>query len=107
MLGGLLSAYHFSEDSLFLEKAVELADRIMPAFDTSSGLPLSLINLGQRKGVAAPDNQGMVRTAEVATLQLEFRYLSFLTENDAYWDVVERVSFFRVDRGGIECRSWS
>ena len=86
-----MSAYHFSEDSLFLEKAVELADRIMPAFDTSSGLPLSLINLGQRKGVAAPDNQGMVSTAEVATLQLEFRYLAHVTDGEEYWEKAERV----------------
>lgn len=35
VLGGLLSAYHLSgNDTMFLEKAVDLADRLMPAFDT-------------------------------------------------------------------------
>ena len=91
MLGGLLSAYHFSQDELFLEKAKELADRIMPAFDTPSGLPMSMINLGQRKGVMSEDNQNLVSTAEVSTLQLELRYLSYLTDNDVYWDAAERV----------------
>ena len=91
VLGGLLSAYHFSQDELFLEKAKELADRIMPAFDTPSGLPMSMINLGQQKGVMSEDNQNLVSTAEVSTLQLEFRYLSYLTDNDVYWDAAERV----------------
>ena len=95
MLGGLLSAYHFSQDELFLEKAKELADRIMPAFDTPSGLPMSMINLGQRTGVMSEDNQHLVSTAEVSTLQLELRYLSYLTDNDVYWDAAERVNPFR------------
>lgn len=35
VLGGLLSAYHLSgEDKLFLDKAVDLADRLLPVFDT-------------------------------------------------------------------------
>lgn len=35
VLGGLLSAYHLSgEDQLFLDKAVDLADRLLPVFDT-------------------------------------------------------------------------
>lgn len=38
MLGGLLSAYRLSdEDPLYLDKAVELADHMLPVFNTSSG----------------------------------------------------------------------
>ncbi|KAI9066522.1 glycoside hydrolase family 47 protein [Trametes sanguinea] len=91
VLGGLLSAYALTEDAMYLEKAKDLADRILPAFDTPSGLPLSHINLAERKGYKTTDNRGLVSTAEVSTLQLEFRYLSYLTENDVYWDVVEKV----------------
>ncbi|TFY59391.1 hypothetical protein EVG20_g7810 [Dentipellis fragilis] len=92
VLGGLLSAYHLSgEDPVFLDKARELADRILPVFDTPSGLPLSLINLALRKGVANDDNQGLVSTAEASTLQLEFRYLSQLTDEDIYWKKAEQV----------------
>lgn len=37
VLGGLLSAYHLSgEDAMYLRKAVELADRLLPVFDTVS-----------------------------------------------------------------------
>lgn len=72
----------------------------MPAFDTPSGLPLPMVNLKKREGVSDVNNQGLVSTAEVATLQLEFRYLSFLTDNDAYWDAVERVREAAARDGG-------
>ncbi|KAF8167279.1 glycoside hydrolase family 47 protein [Crassisporium funariophilum] len=92
VLGGLLSAYHLSgEDSLYLEKATGLANRMLPAFDTLSGLPLPVINLAERKGLQTTDFPGLTSVAEVATLQLEFRYLSHLTGNDEYWHAVEKV----------------
>ncbi|KAG8219339.1 glycoside hydrolase [Butyriboletus roseoflavus] len=73
VLGGLLAAYHLSEeDPIFLSKAQELGNRILPVFDTPSGLPLSFVNLQQ-----------------AATLQLEFRYLSYLTGEDIYWEKAE------------------
>ncbi|KAI5115464.1 hypothetical protein M0805_006169, partial [Coniferiporia weirii] len=92
VLGGLLSAYHLSGgDKLYLERAVDLADRMLPAFDTPSGLPLSSVNLAQRVGIPDRDNNGWVSTAEVATLQLEMRYLSALTDDDTYWKAAEKV----------------
>jgi hypothetical protein len=92
ILGGLLSAYHLSSgDSLYLERATELADRLLPVFETPSGLPLSMVNLALRQGSDEPYSPGIVSTAEAATLQLELRYLSFLTENDEYWDRAEKV----------------
>jgi mannosyl-oligosaccharide alpha-1,2-mannosidase len=91
VLGGLLSAYHFSHDAIFLEKAVDLADRIMPVFLTASGLPVSFIDLKAREGRSDSDNGGMVSNAEAGTLQLEFKYLSHLTDDYAYWNAVEKV----------------
>ncbi|KAK0202740.1 glycoside hydrolase, partial [Desarmillaria ectypa] len=91
VLGGLLSAYHLAGDALYLEKAVDLADRILPAFDTPTGLPLPMINLAKRIGVRdqwAPDQ---ISTAEAATLQLEFKYLAQLTKKNIYWSKVENV----------------
>lgn len=91
-MGGLLSSYHLSNnDTLFLNKAVDLADRLLPAFDTSSGVPQAMSNLGDRVGVYDFGNGGMVSTAEVTTLQLEFRYLSHLTGDYKYWDKAENV----------------
>lgn len=87
-----MSAYHLSGgDPIYLEKAKELGDRILPTFDTPSGLPLSQVNLGLRKGIYDPDYPGLVSTAEVSTLQLEFRYLAYLTDEEIYWEKAEHV----------------
>ncbi|KAH9988958.1 glycoside hydrolase [Russula vinacea] len=92
VLGGLLSAYHHSGgDSLFLKRARELADRMLPIFDTPSGLPHTMVNLQRREGVWDKDQRELVSTAEASTLQLEFRYLSELTDEDIYWRKAERV----------------
>ncbi|BGP30573.1 mannosyl-oligosaccharide alpha-1,2-mannosidase [Rhodotorula toruloides] len=93
VLGGLLSAYHLSgeTDQKLLDKAVDLADRLLPAFDTPSGLPLSFVNLKTRQGIADKDNRGWTSVAEAGTLQLEFKYLSHLTGKKIYWQKVEKV----------------
>ncbi|KZV67468.1 glycoside hydrolase family 47 protein [Peniophora sp. CONT] len=93
VLGGLLSAYHLSGgDKLYLDKAIDLGDRMLPIFEAGGvGLPTGKVNLGQRKGVVDMDNNGYVSTAEATTLQLEFKYLSALTEDDVYWRKAERV----------------
>ncbi|KAM0746133.1 glycoside hydrolase [Meredithblackwellia eburnea MCA 4105] len=92
VLGGLLSAYHLSGgEKVFLDKAVDLADRLMPVFDTPSGLPLSFVNPHKREGIADADNRGLTSVAEAATLQLELKYLSELTGNPIYWRKAEKV----------------
>lgn len=45
VVGGLLSAYDLSGDKVFLEKARDLADRLLPAWNTPSGIPFQTINL--------------------------------------------------------------
>ena len=62
-------------DMLYLHKAVDLADRLMHAFETRSGLPLSNINLKTRKASKSDQENGLASTAEVGTLQLEFKYV--------------------------------
>lgn len=44
-MGGLLSAYDLSGEKVFLEKAKDIADRLLPAWDTPSGIPYNIINL--------------------------------------------------------------
>ncbi|PVF95472.1 glycoside hydrolase [Serendipita vermifera] len=101
LLGGLLSA-HWTEyeigitpgmqvtndesdydpsDLLYLKKAVDLAERLSSAFDPRSGLPLSNVNLKKRVGSVSDQEDGLVSTAEVGTIQLEFKYLSYLLAN--------------------------
>lgn len=43
-IGGLLSAYSLSGDYMFVEKAKYVADILLPAFETPTGIPYALIN---------------------------------------------------------------
>ncbi|KAF9178932.1 mannosyl-oligosaccharide alpha-1,2-mannosidase [Haplosporangium sp. Z 11] len=91
VLGGLLSAYDQSgQDPVFLHKAVDLADRLMGGFDTVSGIPYASVHLKERRGVPGHD-RGISSTSEVSSLQLEFKYLSFLTGDAKYWKAAENV----------------
>ena len=45
VVGGLLSAHDLSGDKVFLDKAKDIADRLLPAWDTTSGIPYNRINL--------------------------------------------------------------
>jgi len=65
---------------------------MLPVFDTPSGLPMPMVNLQKRQGVPDESNPGLVSTAEASTIQLEFRYLSELTDKDIYWEKAEKVS---------------
>ncbi|KAH6911170.1 mannosyl-oligosaccharide 1,2-alpha-mannosidase [Coprinopsis sp. MPI-PUGE-AT-0042] len=93
ILGGLLSAYHLSgNDPIFLMKAIDVGDRLLSAFeDSPSGLPLPYVDLLKREGKQTTDYPGLVSVAEVGTLQLEFKYLSYLSGNPEYQRAGERV----------------
>ena len=45
LIAGLLSAYHLTDDLIFVTKAAELADLYLLNFDTPTGLPYRLLNL--------------------------------------------------------------
>lgn len=79
VLGGLISAYQMDGDPKFLSIAKDLGDRLMPAFDTPTGMPNRMVNL--RTG-ASRDH--LNNPAEVGTLQLEFMMLSHLTNDKKY-----------------------
>lgn len=91
MLGGLLSAHYVTKDDMYLDKAVDLANRLLGAFETPSGLPYEKVNLHTRKGRRAASDGGASSTAEVATLQLELKYLAKLTGESLYWEKAEHI----------------
>jgi mannosyl-oligosaccharide alpha-1,2-mannosidase len=116
MLGGLLSAHYLSTEypdlapiadddpgkpgeDLYLEKAKDLADRLMAAFDSPSGVPYASVNLATYKGIVSHADMGASSTAETTTLQLEFKYLAKLTGEKDYWDKVEKVMQLVDDNG--------
>ena len=97
-LGGLLSAYDWSGDDMFLKKAEDLGKRLLRAFDRSSmKMPFARVNLSS--GSAMNNNwvncgfghDVCTYIAEAGTLQVEFRYLAKATNNPAYKEAVENV----------------
>ncbi|KAH9012123.1 seven-hairpin glycosidase [Lactarius pseudohatsudake] len=88
-LGGLLSAYALSQDPILLARADDLGTALLPAFDTSSGLPMYAVNTVN--GKVAKGWAGGAGFAESLTCQLEYKYLAYLTGRKVYYDAVERV----------------
>ena len=119
MLGGLLSAHYLSTTfpdmaplvddeagaasddlkDIYLEKAVDLADRLGGAFESISGISYARFNLKTRKGVPSHDNGGASFTAEAAGVQLEMKYISKLTGEKSYWDQAEKAMQVIDDNG--------
>ncbi|KAF3940280.1 hypothetical protein ABW19_dt0209858 [Dactylella cylindrospora] len=102
MLGGLLSAHYLAtthhldpgskqEPDLYLEKAADLADRLLGAYGSASGIPYASVNLKTTKGVESHADGGASSTAEATTLQIEMKYLSKLMGEKVYWERAEHV----------------
>ena len=91
VLGGLLSAYYLSLNPLFLDKTANLTNCTMPIFETSSGIPISFIDLKERVAHIDNDSNRWSSLSEVATLQLELQYLGHLTDDYTYWQAAGRV----------------
>jgi mannosidase alpha-like ER degradation enhancer 2 len=79
ILGGLLSAYEMTNDRRLLAKAEDLGNRLLPVFDSPTGMPYMYVNLKTGKTSGAETNP-----AEIGTLILEFGTLSKLTKKDVY-----------------------
>lgn len=90
-VGGLLSCFALTGDTMFRDKAVEVADALLPAFDTPTGLPFALINPSSKASRqyhwAGPNSI----LSELGTLHLEFTYLSDVTGQDVYRQKVNRI----------------
>jgi mannosyl-oligosaccharide alpha-1,2-mannosidase len=91
-VGGLLSAYALTGDKMFLDKATHVADKLMPAFKSPTGIPFALINM--RTGTAKNygwASGGSSILSEFGTLHMEFAYLSDVTGDPSYKKAVEKV----------------
>ncbi|KAL1197415.1 Mannosyl-oligosaccharide 1,2-alpha-mannosidase MNS2 [Cardamine amara subsp. amara] len=91
VVGGLLSAYDLSGDKIFLEKATDIADRLLPAWDTKSGIPYNIINLRHGNARNPSWAGGDSILADSGTEQLEFIALSQRTGDPKYQQKVEKV----------------
>jgi mannosidase alpha-like ER degradation enhancer 2 len=85
LLGALNTAYQMDGHPRFLELATDLADRLLPAFESATGMPYGRVHLrtGEREWQVS-------NPAEIGTLMLEFGTLSKLTGNPVYYDTAKR-----------------
>ncbi len=85
ILGGLLSSYQISNDKRLLKLAEDLGNRLLPVFNSQTGMPYMFINLksGEVKGEIS-------NPAEIGTLLIEFGALSKLTGNPVYYDKAKK-----------------
>lgn len=87
VLGGLLSSYHLTSNVMFKDKAVELADLLLVCFDTKHGIPISSISMIDKRCIPST---GGASTAEATTVQMEFKYLTYITGDPKYWNAVQK-----------------
>ncbi|MBX3288670.1 MAG: glycoside hydrolase family 47 protein [Acidobacteria bacterium] len=85
LLGGLLSSYQITGDKELLKLADDLGARLLPAFDSPTGLPYKHVNLRTGK-VSTP----ISNPAETGTLLIEFGTLSKLTGKPVYYEKAKR-----------------
>jgi mannosyl-oligosaccharide alpha-1,2-mannosidase len=91
VLGGLLSAYDLTAEKMFLTKAKEIADRLLPAWDTRTGIPYTTINLDSGRAHNPGWTGGSSVLADLGTEQVEFIGLSQRTGDPKYKQKVENV----------------
>uniref|UniRef100_A0A0C9RPH0 alpha-1,2-Mannosidase n=1 Tax=Wollemia nobilis TaxID=56998 RepID=A0A0C9RPH0_9CONI len=91
VVGGLLSAYDLSGDDVFLQRARQIADRLLPAWNTPSGIPYNTINLAHGNAHNPGWTGGASILADSGTEQVEFIALSQRTGDPKYQDKVEKV----------------
>lgn len=85
LLGGLLSSYQMTKDERLLKLAQDLGDRLLPVFNSPTGMPYTHVNLKTGKVTGNVSNP-----AETGTLLLEFGMLSKLTGNPTYYDKAKK-----------------
>jgi mannosidase alpha-like ER degradation enhancer 2 len=85
LLGALLSNYQLTDDKRLLALADDLGTRLLPVFDSPTGMPYMYVNLktGAIRGA-------VTNPAEIGTLLVEFGALSKLTGKPIYYDKAKR-----------------
>ena len=88
MMGGLLSAYELSGDMKLLELATDLGRRLLPAFNSPTGMPYRYVNL-----LTGKTRDSLSNPAEIGTYLLEFGKLTQYTHDSAFYQVAKKAAF--------------
>jgi len=93
LLGGLLSVYQMIGDARLLALARDLGNRLLPAFESPTGMPYMYVNLKTGRVTGTESNP-----AEIGTLVLEFGTLARLTNTPVFYDRAKRALVALYDR---------
>jgi mannosidase alpha-like ER degradation enhancer 2 len=85
LLGGLLTNYQLTGDKRLLNLAEDLGNRLLPVFNSPTGMPYRYVNLKTGK-VSKP----ISNPAETGTLIIEFGSLSKFTGKPIYYEKAKR-----------------
>jgi ER degradation enhancer, mannosidase alpha-like 2 len=85
LLGGLLTNYQLTGDKRLLNLAEDLGNRLLPVFNSPTGMPYRYVNLKTGK-VSKP----ISNPAETGTLLIEFGTLSKFTGKPIFYDKAKR-----------------
>jgi mannosyl-oligosaccharide alpha-1,2-mannosidase len=103
-----LSAYALSGEDILLQKADRLGTMLVPAFNTSGGMPTYAVNTltGQHRDRYFSH----AVLAEAMSCQMEYKYLAHLTSNETYFRKVDLLMDYMVAAnvtGGRLPTNWS
>ncbi len=85
LMGGLLTNYQLTGDKRLLNLAEDLGNRLLPVFNSPTGMPYRYVNLKTGK-VSKP----ISNPAETGTLLIEFGSLSKFTGKPIYYEKAKR-----------------
>ena len=85
LLGGLLTNYQLTGDKRFLNLAEDLGNRLLPVYNSPTGMPYRYVNLKTGKMSKPISNP-----AETGTLIVEFGTLSKLTGKPVFFEKAKR-----------------
>ncbi|OKL59380.1 hypothetical protein UA08_05251 [Talaromyces atroroseus] len=92
-LGGFLGAYDISAGKypVLLRKAIEVGQMLYAAFDTPNRMPITRWNFNNGINNVPQEAGDNVLVAEIGSLTLEFTRLSQLTNDDRWFDAIQRI----------------
>ncbi len=93
-LGGLVAAYDVSSSKypVLLDKAVELAEILMGAFDTPNRMPVTYYHWAPSYASQPHRAASTVVLAELGSISLEFTRLAQITKDNRYYDAIARIT---------------
>jgi mannosyl-oligosaccharide alpha-1,2-mannosidase len=93
-LGGLIGAYDVSEGKyrILLDKAVELAEVLIGAFDTPNRMPMTFYQWKPAFASQPHRAPNRVVLAEMGSMAVEFTRLSQITKEPKYYDAIARIT---------------